>query len=152
VILRWGPLKDPSDVRQFNGTVGVMCMFIEKYGFIAETWLKLVRKSIDWVWGKEQQDSVDTVKAAVAAAPKLRPINYEWITDTVLAVDTSWKGAGSNVYQLDPINKFRYYAKFGSIPLNEREARFSQPKQELYGLKRSLEALKYCYLVAEDSL
>ena len=147
VILRWGPLKDPSDVRQFNGTVGVMRMFIEKYSLIAEPWLKLVRKGIDWVWGKEQQDSFDAVKAAVAAAPNLRPINYEWITDTVLAVDTSWKAAGFNVYQLDPINKkIRYYAKFGSIPLNEREARFSQPKRELYGLKRSLEALKYWLL------
>ena len=147
VILRWGPLKDPSDVRQFNGTVGVMRMFIERYGDIAEPWLKLVRKSVEWVWGKEQQDAFDATKAAVANAPNLRPLNYDWESDTFCAVDTSWKSIGHIVYQEDPVNrKIRYYAKFGSIGLNEREARFSQPKRELYGVKRTLEALQYWLL------
>ncbi|KNZ76518.1 hypothetical protein J132_09990 [Termitomyces sp. J132] len=34
-------------------------------------------------------------------------------------------------------------AKLESITLNEREARFSQPKRELYGLMRALQANKY---------
>ncbi|KNZ79185.1 hypothetical protein J132_11181 [Termitomyces sp. J132] len=34
-------------------------------------------------------------------------------------------------------------AKLGSITLNEREARFSQPETELYGLMRALQANKY---------
>ena len=33
--------------------------------------------------------------------------------------------------------------KFGSITLNEREAMFSQPKRELFGLKRALETNEY---------
>ncbi|KNZ74504.1 hypothetical protein J132_06458, partial [Termitomyces sp. J132] len=37
-------------------------------------------------------------------------------------------------------------AKLGSITLNEQEARFSQPKQELYGLMRALQA-NYYWLV-----
>ena len=32
--------------------------------------------------------------------------------------------------------------RFGSIPLNDRERRFSQPKLELYGLFRALRAYK----------
>ena len=147
VIMRWPPLKDPSEVRQFNGTVGVMRMFIERYGQIAEPWLKLVRKGVEWVWGKEQQDTFDAIKQAVANAPNLRPLNYDWDSDTFLAVDTSWKSVGYQVYQEDPvIKKTKYYAKFGSIGLNEREARFSQPKRELYGVKRALEALQYWLL------
>jgi hypothetical protein len=35
------------------------------------------------------------------------------------------------------------FVKFGSITMNEREARFSQPKRELFGLKRALEASEY---------
>ena len=54
---------------------------------------------------------------------------------------------GSILSQCDPGNpKLRYVAKFGSITLNEREARFSQPKLELYGLYRALRSLKL-YLI-----
>jgi hypothetical protein len=74
----------------------------------------------------------------------LKPLNYDWNSEIVLAVDTSYKGVGAQVYQLDPVDpKIKYYAKYLSIGLNERESRFSQPKRELFGLKRALEALQY---------
>ena len=45
--------------------------------------------------------------------------------------------------QADPDEpKKRYFARFGSITLNEWECRFSQPKLELYGLFCALRALK----------
>jgi hypothetical protein len=58
-------------------------------------------------------------------------------------VDTSYIAVGYLLSQCDEADpKKRYYAKFGSITLNEREARFSQPKLELYGLYRTLRTLK----------
>jgi hypothetical protein len=48
------------------------------------------------------------------------------------------------LYQVDPENpKMKFYNYFGSITFNEREARFSQPKRELYGLLMALRASKY---------
>src|SRR6202044_4005842 len=47
--------------------------------------------------------------------------------------------------------KERYFARFGSITLNDREARFSQPKLELYGLFRALGAMKL-YLIGVRNL
>jgi hypothetical protein len=47
--------------------------------------------------------------------------------------------------------KLRHYSRFGSITLNEREARFSQPKLELYGLYRSIRALRL-YLIGLRNL
>ena len=35
------------------------------------------------------------------------------------------------------------YIKFGSITMNEQEARFLQPKRELFGMKRALEVNEY---------
>ena len=62
----------------------------------------------------------------------------------VLAVDTSWKAIGFYIYQQDPEDaKKQYYVRFESITLNEREARFSQPKRELFGLMRALEKMRY---------
>jgi len=54
--------------------------------------------------------------------------------------------------QADPENpRKRYFARFGSISLNEREQRFSQPKLELYGLFRALRAYKI-YIVGVRNL
>ena len=45
--------------------------------------------------------------------------------------------------QEDPVKpKIRYPNRFGSIILNTCEANYSQPKLELYGLFRSLRAVK----------
>ncbi|KNZ79064.1 hypothetical protein J132_04764 [Termitomyces sp. J132] len=51
---------------------------------------------------------------------------------------------GFGLFQEAPDNpKQHTCAKLESITLNVREARFSQPKQELYGLMRALQANKY---------
>ena len=50
-----------------------------------------------------------------------------------------------------PSQRKRYYARFGSITLNDREARFSQPKLELYGLYRTLRSQKL-YLIGIRNL
>ncbi|KNZ77803.1 hypothetical protein J132_03863 [Termitomyces sp. J132] len=58
--------------------------------------------------------------------------------------DTSWMAVGFGIFQEALGNpKQHTCAKLGSITLNEREARFSQPKRELYGLMRALQANKY---------
>jgi hypothetical protein len=44
VILRWPPLKDVSEVRQFLGMVGVLRMFIKDYALLARPIQKLTRK------------------------------------------------------------------------------------------------------------
>jgi len=75
------------------------------------------------------------------ASPALRPINYASGASVVLAVDTSYIAVGYILgqYGLEH-TKTRYVTRFGK--LNDREARFSQPKLELYGLYCSLRALR----------
>ena len=92
---------------------------------------------------------MDAIKAEVALCRALKLLNYDWDSDIVLAVDTSWRSVGIEVYQCDPEDPTKkYFAKFTSIPLNDREARFSQPKRELYGLLRALDRLQYWLLGA----
>jgi len=59
-------------------------------------------------------------------------------------VDTSYIAVGYYIYQERIENpKEKIYTRFGSIPLNKREANFSQPKRELFGLMRALDACKH---------
>jgi len=147
VILRWGAPSDVSGVRSFLGTVGVMRMFIQGFADLSRPIQKLTCKGVIFVWGPIQEKSMEALKEALKNAPCLRPLNYDWDTDIVLAVDTSWMAVGLIIYQIDLIDpKRKHYAKFASLQMNSREARFSQPKRELYGIKRALSAMQYWLL------
>ena len=90
---------------------------------------------------------MQTFKDALVASAALRAIDYDSPTPIVLAVDTSWKAIGFYIYQQDPEDvKKRYYMRFELITLNEREARFSQLKRELFGLMRALEEMIYWWI------
>ena len=84
------------------------------------------------------------LKEALENMVPLGNIDYEQGGTVVLAVDRSWKAVGFYIYQESADEKKKKtFIKFGSITLNEREVKFSQPKRELFGLKMVLEARKY---------
>jgi hypothetical protein len=142
-ILNWSELFDVSDVRSFLGTVGVCRMFIKNFAHRAHHLVKLTRKGTDFEYGPQQIEAQEDLKKALIASPALLPIDYTSDAPVILSVDTSYIAVGYILSQCDSENpKLRHYARFGSITLNEREARFSQPKLELYGLYRSLRTLR----------
>ena len=146
-VTNWAPCPDLSDVRAFVGTVGLCRMFIRNFASRAHHLVKLTRKGADFEFGDVQLSAMNDLKDALVNSPALRPIDYTSGASVILSVDTSYIAVGFLLAQCDLENpKLRYYAKFGSITLNEREARFSQPKLELYGLYRTLRALKLILL------
>src|SRR6202047_8612 len=90
------------------------------------------------------------MKKLVASAPALRSINYGSDLPVILAVDTSNKAVGIVLLQVDE-NGRRRPARYGSIPLNSVEERYSQPKLELYGLYRALRAFRL-YIIGVKNL
>ena len=138
-IMNWTVCKNLSDVRSFLGITGVLRAYIPNFALRAHDLQKMTRKEAPFEWGPKQIASMDAVKEGVMQAKALKPIDYEHQGAVVLAVDTSYIAVGFYIYQedIDDPNK-KYYAKFGSRNLNDREARFSQPKRELFGLKEAL--------------
>ena len=155
VIMRWEACKNLSDVRSFLGVTGVLRAYIPNYGIRAHELQRLLRKEIPFEWGPKQIESMNLIKEGVQSAQAIRPLDYENQGAIVLAVDSSYIGIGFYIYQEDVNDpKKKYYAKFGSRPLNDREARFSQPKRELFGLKEALRMNKKwlfgaCKLIVE---
>lgn len=142
-VVNWGPCEDLTDVRAFVGTIGVCRMFIRNFAHRAHHLVKLTRKGAEWEFGEKQLEAMADLKDALLKSPALRPIDYHSEAAVILGVDTSHIAIGNILSQCDMDNpKLRYVARFSSITLNEREARFSQPKLELYGLYRSLRSLK----------
>jgi hypothetical protein len=100
-----------------------------------------------FTFGPQQISAQEDLKDALIHSPALRPIDYSSIVPVILSVDTSHIAVGFLLAQcdLEDLSR-RFYARFGSITLNDREARFSQAKLELYGLYRALRAWKI-YLI-----
>jgi hypothetical protein len=118
-------------------------MFIRNFAKRANPLVHLTRKDVPFEFGPKQLAAQEDLKEALIASPALRPIDYSSDSPVILAVDTSAIAVGFYLCQADSENpKKRYFARFGSIPLNDRERRFSQPKLELYGLFRALRAYK----------
>ena len=147
VIERWGPCHDVSEVRQFLGLTGVFRMFIKDYAVKADPLVMLTRNGVPFAWELPQTYAQNELKTALLKSPPLKPVSYKTNWDTVLGVDTSYIAVGWFILQINPEDaKEFYYCRFGSLLLTEREARFSQPKRELFGVMKALHSA-YHWLV-----
>lgn len=143
VIKNWGPCKTLTEVRAFLGTIGVCRVFIRNFAHRAFALTHLTKKDVLFSFGQEQIAAQEDLKQALIDSPALRPINYKSAAPVILAVDTSYLAVGAHLCQCDEVNpRVRYYNRFESIVLNDREARFSQAKLEIYGLYRALRKLR----------
>ncbi len=134
-----GACKNVSEIRAFLGTVGFAPIFIKDYAKKANPLNCLLRKDIPFEWGPAQEQAMDELKHSLLHLPALRPISYDSEAPVIPAIDTSKIAVGYQLCQQDSDNpQRRYYARFGSITLNTREAVYSQPKLELYGLYHTL--------------
>ncbi|KAJ3503401.1 hypothetical protein NMY22_g18261 [Coprinellus aureogranulatus] len=140
-IESWPPCMNVTEVRGFLGTAGTVRNWIQDFARIAHPLVELTKKGVEWRWTEVEQEAMDTLKAAVVSSEAIRPIDYQSSNEVILAVDSSHIACGYILLQLDD-EKRRRPARFGSITFNEREARYSQAKLELYGLFRSIHAVK----------
>ena len=142
-IRNWGPCNTLSEVQAFLGTVGVLRIFIQNFTHRAHHLIKLTRKNASFKFRLPQLEAQSDLKQALITLPALHPINYDSESPVSLAVDTSYIAVGFFLCQCTPDNpKVRHYNQFGSITLNNREAKFSQPKLEIYGLYHALRNLR----------
>jgi hypothetical protein len=142
-IVKWGPCRDLSEVHTFLGTIGVCRIFIASFTKCTNALVHLTCKDVPFEFGPAQVAAQADLKEALLNSPALRPINYNSDSLVILAVDTSQTAVGFYLCQANPhMHKKRYFTRFGLLPLNDRERRFSQPKLELYGLYRTLRTYK----------
>jgi hypothetical protein len=155
IIENWGPCRDLHDVNVFLGTVGTFRMFIKNYAEVVDPINQLKRKNVTFEWSPEQEEAQEHVKNLIQSSPAPRPVKHDSPHPVILAVNTSYIAIGFYIYQHGDDRKL-YYARFDSITLNKREARFSQPKRELYGLKMALQHSYYwlagcCNLIVQTN-
>ena len=136
-ITNWPKPTTPKEVRGFLGLCGTVRIWIMNYSLLTRPLVALYKKGAEFIWTDECTEAFEKLKTLVSTSPALLPLDYSSDKPIVLSVDTSQTAVGFILSQLDENGKKRP-ARYGSLPMNEREARYSQPKLELYGLYRAL--------------
>ena len=136
-ILNWPTPRNLTEVRGFLGLCGTVRIWIKNYSLVAKPLVDLTRNKVPFRWRPIQRAAFNWLKIAVTQAPALRPIDYTSDRPVILSVDSSIHGIGFILSQEDALGR-RAPARYGSIPINEVEARYPQSKLELYGLSRAL--------------
>lgn len=136
-VERWPVPEDLTQVRSFLGLCGGIRIWVKGYSEIIRPLTELMRKDEPFEWNSRRQEAFQQMKDRVTSSPALRPIDYKSDNIVILSVDTSYIAVGFHLAQLDDQGK-RRVTRYGSLPMNEREARYSQAKLELFGLFRAL--------------
>ena len=140
-IWDWLECENLTQVRGFLGTCGVVRIFIRNFMAIARPVVGLTCKSVPFEWGDAQRDAMNRLKDEIIKSPTLCRLNYESGREVVLTVDTLVIAVGFILSQEGEDGKC-YPNHFGSISLTSIESRYSQAKLDLYGLFRSLRAVR----------
>ena len=140
-IKNWPPCETTTEVRGFLGTIGMVWNWVDNYATITLPLNRLTRKDILFLWGIEEQQTMDLLKATVITSPAICPIDYHSANEVILAVDSSFIACGWILLQLDN-NNAHCPSCFGSITWTPHESRYLQAKVELYGLFCALRAMK----------
>lgn len=109
-------------------------MWIPHYALVAEPLYALLRKEVDFIWGEEQAQAMESLKEALISPPVLRPLVYGDGMIVILTVDASPVAAGWALSQ-ETSEGQRYVARFGAKTFNERQRRYPQHKRELWGIR-----------------
>lgn len=83
--------------------MGYQRSFIENYANIVQPLTKLLKNDAKFVWTSDQTNAIQVLKAAIAANPKLHPLNPD--KPYKLQTDTSAFTLGATLFQKDKCGK-----------------------------------------------
>ncbi|GJU38713.1 putative reverse transcriptase domain-containing protein [Tanacetum coccineum] len=100
-IRNWVAPTTPIEVRQFLGLAGYYRRFIEGFSLISKPLAKLTQKDKKYKWGKEEEESFQTLKQKLCNTPILAL--PEGTEDFVVYCDASLKGYEAILMQREKV-------------------------------------------------
>ena len=117
------------------GLCGFYQKFIRRYADITVPLTELLKKSIKWKWGQEQQKSFEELKSAELAYPN-------WSEPFVVHLDASKFAIGATLSQKDKDGNLRLLA-CTSRKMNPAEQNYPTHEREMLALVDSLKRWKH---------
>ena len=138
-ILNLKAPKDPKGVKSLLGLTNYYKKFVEGYSQICSPLFNLLKKGTPFVWSKDCEDSLTTLKHALTSSPILSfpDMNKEFI----LTCDASRSGLGYILGQLDS-NKKERVIEYGRRALHGSEKNYSVSELECLAIVEGVKTYK----------
>ncbi|KAK3093847.1 hypothetical protein FSP39_020940 [Pinctada imbricata] len=125
-----------KQLRSFLGLMGWFRKYIPQFASVADPLYFLLKKDVKFRWTEEHQHSFDTLRDLLVNSPILAYPQFD--LQFRLGVDTSSRGIGFMLYQLQPSehddsNQMRVI-RFGSKGLSKWQRSYGPTKLELLGM------------------
>ena len=105
VIAQWLPPATTSQLQSFLGAIGYYRKFILNFATIAKPLFKLLKKNVEFKWGKAENDSFEELKYRMITAPILMMPDFK--NQFIIRTDASFDGIGGVLLQKDEFGKER---------------------------------------------
>ena len=126
-VRNWHEPTKLKGVRQFIGFVGYYRRFVKDFAKLADPLVSLTRKGAPFLWGRDQQDSFDSLKACLLCAPILGfpTENDRFVLDT----DASLFAIGGVLSQIQ--NEEEVVIAYASRSLRLSQRRYCTTRREM---------------------
>ena len=126
-VRNWHEPTKLKGVRQFIGFVGYYWRFVKDFAKLADPLVSLTRKGAPILWGRDQQDSFDSLKACLLCAPILGfpTENDRFVLDT----DASLFAIGGVLSQIQ--NEEEVVIAYASRSLRLSQRRYCTTRREM---------------------
>ncbi len=125
-ILQLPAPKDVTQVMTFLGMVGFYQAHLKNYSSIKEPIQRLIRKDVEWEWGKEQTEAFEKIKKMLSEAPALTIFDPK--RKTIVETDASDYGIGAVLLQV--VDGKKKPVAFASKTLSSAEKNYSTGEKE----------------------
>ena len=137
-ISEYPALRNIKELRRLIGLFNWFRKFIPNFSAIVSPLTRLLKKGTTYKWGPEQETAFCDLKRLLSNSDMLSFPKYDW--QFRLSVDTSSRGIGYMLYQLDPDDDTckPYIIRFGSKSLSKWQQCYGPTKLELLGMVVSI--------------
>ncbi|XP_056858080.1 uncharacterized protein LOC130507383, partial [Raphanus sativus] len=134
-IREWPIPKSIGEVRSFHGLAGFYRRFVRDFSTVAAPLTEIIKKSVGFTWGSDQEEAFQMLKDKLTSAPLLALPDFS----KTFEIECDASGIGTGAVLMQDKKPIAYFSeKLGGATLN-----YPTYDKELYALVRALQVWQH---------